>query len=156
MRQGRRLITAQVPLLAVLASIMAGAPASAAAGGHATAGLAHRVVWHSRAPLPVAQGGLATATIDRRILAIGGFSSDFRAALHTVQAYNPRTNRWLKLAPLPTARGDLAAAAADGRRPSLRYRRAGHGGQPARHSRDLPAREAHLDGRDATADAAGR
>jgi N-acetylneuraminic acid mutarotase len=48
-------------------------------------------------------------------LAIGGFSSNFKAALHTVQAYDPRTNRWRKLAPMPTARGDLAAAAVGGR-----------------------------------------
>jgi N-acetylneuraminic acid mutarotase len=80
-----------------------------------TAGPAHWAGWQARAPLPVAQGGLATATVGGQILAIGGFSSNFNAALHTVQAYNPRTNNWQALAPMPTARGDLAAAAVGGR-----------------------------------------
>src|SRR5690348_14990033 len=115
MRHTRKLIVTQVSLLAALAVATAWAPAGAAAAGPAAAGPARRAAWHSRAPLPVAQGGLATATVGGRILAIGGFSTNFKAALHTVQAYNPRTNRWQKLAPMPTARGDLAAAADHGR-----------------------------------------
>ena len=84
----------QVSLLAALAAAMSWLPGTAAAAGHAAAGPAHGAVWHPRAPLPVAQGGLAAATVGGRILAIGGFSSNFKTALHTVQAYDTRTNRW--------------------------------------------------------------
>jgi N-acetylneuraminic acid mutarotase len=114
MRQGRTLIAAGLPLLAVRAATIAWAPAGAAAGTSPADGPAHDGGWQSRAPLPVAQGGLATATVNGQILAIGGFSSNFQAALNVVQAYNPSANSWQTLAPLPTARGDLAAAAADG------------------------------------------
>lgn len=115
MKHRTRQIARLVTLLAVLAAVISWAPAGAAAARQVTAGPAHRAAWHARAPLPVAQGGLATATIGGRILAIGGFSSNFKAALHTVQAYSPRTNRWQALAPMPTARGDLRVTVSRGR-----------------------------------------
>src|SRR5215471_21417115 len=61
MKHKRKLIAAQVPLLAAVAATTFWVPAGAAVAGHAAVGPAREAAWHSRAPLPVAQGGLATA-----------------------------------------------------------------------------------------------
>jgi N-acetylneuraminic acid mutarotase len=70
--------------------------------------------WTRRAPMPTPSGGLASAVENGRIYALGGFTSGFAQALNTVQAYNPKTNRWHAVAPMPTARGNQGAAAVDG------------------------------------------
>jgi hypothetical protein len=70
--------------------------------------------WTQRPPLDHARAGLDGVTVDRRILAIGGFDPtlsvfDFVEA-RTVQG----PGGWAPLAPLPTPRGNLAVAALNG------------------------------------------
>ena len=124
MKYWRRLAALQVsPLAALAAAIALGARRRSygRARGH-RAGSPSCVA--RAGTLPVAQGGLATATVGGRILAIGGFSGNFKAVLHTVQAYNPSTNHWQALAPMPTARGQLRVTVSRG----LMYAIGGAGG----------------------------
>lgn len=89
-----------------------GAPALAAGlrGGSPT------LAWTSLAPLPTARGGLASVTVDGQVFVIGGDTSGESQALHTVEAYDPRTGTWhtVNSAGL-TPREDFGAATADGR-----------------------------------------
>jgi hypothetical protein len=64
------------------------------------------------APLPTPRGGFAVAVVGGEILVIGGEGGG--GTFDTVEAYDPRTNRWRKLAPLRVARHGISAAVCGG------------------------------------------
>jgi len=68
--------------------------------------------WSTRAPLRLARGGLAVATVGGRLHAVGG-SGDSASAAHEV--YEPTPDRWTDAPPMPTARDHLAAVAFQGK-----------------------------------------
>jgi N-acetylneuraminic acid mutarotase len=82
-------------------------PAGYVAASTVTAGN----VWFSMAPMPTARAGLAAATVNGKIYAIGGFNGGW---LNTVEVYDPSSNTWSTAAPMPTARSSLAAAVVNG------------------------------------------
>jgi N-acetylneuraminic acid mutarotase len=84
--------------------------------------------WSEGAPMPTPRGAMAVVVLGDRIHAIGGNAADAGALAdhdHTVggddssvgthEAYDPRTDRWVRLAPMPTARNHHGAAVLDGR-----------------------------------------
>lgn len=75
--------------------------------------------WSSAADLPIARAHLAVVTgPDGLIYAIGGSTREFNGPdpVATVDAYNPRTNKWTSRADMPTFRSQLGAAVgSDGR-----------------------------------------
>jgi Kelch motif len=64
---------------------------------------------------PQAREHLAATALGGRVYAIGGRLAGYDTNLRTVEAYDPRTNRWLSLPDLPDARGGTGAAAIAGR-----------------------------------------
>ena len=71
----------------------------------------------ARADMPTARSGLASATVNGIVYAIGGAdtsASSTNPHLSTVEAYNPASNSWSSKAALPTARSGLAATAVNG------------------------------------------
>jgi N-acetylneuraminic acid mutarotase len=106
-----------VLLVAVLAAPSTSAPGSAAepdvAGGEA----GRSSQWTARPPLREARGGLGVATVDRQILAIGGFKvvDEVGTLFDVVEARRVGgTGTWHDLAPMPTARANLATAEVGG------------------------------------------
>jgi N-acetylneuraminic acid mutarotase len=72
-------------------------------------------VWFSMAPMPTARAGLAAATVNGKIYAIGGFGVG-GTFLATVEVYDPVANTWSTTpAPMPTARAGLAAVTVNGK-----------------------------------------
>ena len=74
--------------------------------------------WTRRRDMPTPRGGLAAVTgPDGRIYAIGGYRVPrFRGAVRTVEAFDPRTNRWIRRAPMRVARlGHAAVVGLDGK-----------------------------------------
>ncbi len=65
--------------------------------------------WTAKADMPTARAGLATAVVNGKIYAIGGFG-----AMAAVEQYNPGANTWTEKADMPTARVFLAASAVNG------------------------------------------
>lgn len=82
--------------------------------------------WTERAPLPTARGGLAVATLQGELVAVGGY--DGRENPAAVEVYDPAIDQWSAVAPLPTPRDHLAAVTigevlyAIGGRVQLNYR----------------------------------
>jgi N-acetylneuraminic acid mutarotase len=75
--------------------------------------------WATVASMPTARGGLAVASANGRIYAIGGrtwFSNTCPCGepVATVDVYDPGTDTWVAAAPMPTAREGLAAVTAKG------------------------------------------
>ncbi len=68
--------------------------------------------WQDRAPLPTARSGLAVATYENQIYAIGGATET--GATNAVEAYDPNTNAWVTRAPKPVAVADVGAAVIGG------------------------------------------
>lgn len=66
-------------------------------------------------PGPRPREHLAATALGGRVYAIGGRLAGYDTNLATVQAYDPRTNRWRRLADLPTPRGGTGAVAIRGR-----------------------------------------
>jgi N-acetylneuraminic acid mutarotase len=91
-------------------------------GGRTRAGLATRALsldlrtlrWRS-VPGPRPREHLAAAALGGRVYAIGGRLAGYDTNLATVQAYDPRANRWTRLPDLPDARGGTGAAVIAGR-----------------------------------------
>jgi N-acetylneuraminic acid mutarotase len=66
-------------------------------------------------PGPEPREHLAATALGGKVYAIGGRRAGYDTNVATVQAYDPRTNRWTSLADLPDARGGTGAAAIDDR-----------------------------------------
>jgi len=64
--------------------------------------------WTSRAPLPTARSGIASAFLRDRIYVFGGEGNEGTFAENEV--YSAQTDTWETLAPMPTARHGLGAA----------------------------------------------
>jgi N-acetylneuraminic acid mutarotase len=91
-------------------------------GGRTRSGLATRALsldlrtlrWRV-VPGPRPREHLAATALRGRVYAIGGRLAGYDTNLGTVQAYDPRTNRWSSLPDLPDPRGGTGAAAIAGR-----------------------------------------
>lgn len=68
--------------------------------------------WQIRAALPLPRAGLATATYDNRIYAMGGENA--QGIVANVERYDPATNTWTTRTPKPTAVTDVSAAVIGG------------------------------------------
>lgn len=66
-------------------------------------------------PGPRPREHLAAAALGGRVYAVGGRTAGIDTNLTTVEAYDPRENRWSRVARLPSARGGTGVAAAAGR-----------------------------------------
>lgn len=83
-------------------------PLGYAALGQSTVG----DIWFTMSPTPTARGGLAAATLNGKIYAVGGTGN---AIFNTSEVFDPSSNTWSAVAPMPTARYSLAAAALNGK-----------------------------------------
>ena len=91
-------------------------------GGRTRSGLATRALsldlrtlrWRT-APGPRPREHLAATALGGRVFAIGGRLAGYDTNLGTVEAYDPRTNRWSRLPDLPDPRGGTGAASIAGR-----------------------------------------
>jgi N-acetylneuraminic acid mutarotase len=71
--------------------------------------------WTPRQPPNIARGGLASATVEGRIYAIGGYTTDFAEQLDSVEVLRPGTGTWELVAPMLTRRSNPGAAAVGNR-----------------------------------------
>src|SRR5205807_667699 len=69
--------------------------------------------WQTRAPLPTARSGIATAVLDGKIFVFGGEAPS--GTFHHVEAYAPTSDRWSTYTAMPTARHGLGAVAIGGK-----------------------------------------
>jgi len=67
----------------------------------------------ARGPRP--REHLAATALGGKVYVLGGRLAGLDTNLATVEAYDPRTNRWSRLPDLPTPRGGTGAAAVAGR-----------------------------------------
>jgi N-acetylneuraminic acid mutarotase len=73
--------------------------------------------WMTKASMPTARAGLASAVVAGNIYALGGWNYDINTAngwIATVEAYNTSTDSWVARTSMPTARTGLSAAAVNG------------------------------------------
>ncbi|MGW8317413.1 MAG: kelch repeat-containing protein, partial [Bacteroidales bacterium] len=66
--------------------------------------------WTQKADMPTARLGLATAVVDGKIYAIGGYPYANGAGMTTNEVYDPNTNKWEGRAPMPTGRRWMSAS----------------------------------------------
>lgn len=66
-------------------------------------------------PGPRPREHLAVTALGGKVYAIGGRLAGYDTNVATVEAYDPRANRWRRLPDLPSARGGTGAAAVGGR-----------------------------------------
>ena len=71
-------------------------------------------IWQTLAPMPTARQELATAALNGKIYAIGGFDSS-GAPTNIVEVYDPATNTWTSAHPIPVALHHNCAAVAAGK-----------------------------------------
>ena len=95
--------------------VMAGGDAQSPIGGAMESYDPRTGNWQPRARMHVARfEPAAVIEPDGRVYVLGGVSDDRRGAgtfaTSSVEAYDPRADRWTILAPMPTARAGLAAA----------------------------------------------
>lgn len=77
--------------------------------------VAGRGIWRDLAPMPTARANLATAVLNGRVYAIGGFGGSGEVGQqNVVETFDPRTGRWEQSRPLPQPRGGPAAATLGG------------------------------------------
>jgi N-acetylneuraminic acid mutarotase len=73
--------------------------------------------WTIKSPMPTARDHLSAATIDEKILVIGGRQPEIGPLFKDVnvnEMYDPLSDSWVSLKPLPTNRSGSAAASVDG------------------------------------------
>lgn len=102
-REGAVSRVAASTLAVVLALLLAG-PRPARAEG-----------WRTRAPMPTARSGAASAVIGGQMCVVGGYyTQDNRPVLVTAhECFDPKSNTWSKRAPLPSPRSGAFAVALD-------------------------------------------
>ena len=71
--------------------------------------------WTQKADMPTGRLGIATAVVDGKIYAIGGYTRANGAGLTTNEVYDPVTDSWEKKAFMPTGRHWLTASAVNGK-----------------------------------------
>ena len=70
--------------------------------------------WYSMSSMPTARSGLAAASVDGKIYAIGGWDHDSGRYFSTVEMYDPQTDSWTAKASMSVARRGLMAVSLDG------------------------------------------
>ncbi|MFQ6113029.1 MAG: kelch repeat-containing protein [bacterium] len=83
--------------------------------GVASLTLAQDDSWTPKTDMPTARLGLATAVVNGKIYAIGGYGAANLPGLSTVEEYDPATNTWTTKTDMPTGRRWLSASAVDGK-----------------------------------------
>lgn len=68
--------------------------------------------WEEVASMPTARNSLASAVVEGKIYAIGGYND---ISLATVEVYDPQMNRWGEVTSMLTARFHLAGAVVAGK-----------------------------------------
>ncbi|HEV7902787.1 MAG TPA: kelch repeat-containing protein [Pyrinomonadaceae bacterium] len=81
----------------------------APAVAQAAAAAPQNAEWVFAPPMPTAREGLAAASLNSRLYALGGRNGS--GNLNTVEVFNADANSWTTAAPMPTARQGLAAVA---------------------------------------------
>lgn len=73
--------------------------------------------WSTGTPMPTARSGVGVAALDGKIHVLGGeaWLDDFGGVFRSNEAYNPKTNSWLKEARMLTPRHGFAVAVIDGK-----------------------------------------
>jgi len=74
--------------------------------------------WATKAKLPTARGGLATAALGTKIYTFGGEGNQAasqRGIYNQTEMYDTETDTWTKLSPMKTPRHGTAAAAEGGK-----------------------------------------
>jgi N-acetylneuraminic acid mutarotase len=71
-------------------------------------------IWQTLAPMPTARQELATAVLNGKIYAIGGYDSS-GTPTNIVEVYDPTTNTWTSAHPIPRALHHNSAAVAAGK-----------------------------------------
>ncbi len=71
-------------------------------------------IWQTLAPMPTARQELATAVLNGKIYAIGGYDSS-GTPTNIVEVYDPTTNTWTSAHPIPVALHHNSAAVATGK-----------------------------------------
>jgi len=74
-----------------------------------------RDTWTSKADMPTGRLGLATAVVDGKIYAIGGYPYANGEGMTTNEVYDPKTNTWESKSPMPTGRRWMSASTVDGK-----------------------------------------
>jgi DNA-binding CsgD family transcriptional regulator len=69
--------------------------------------------WHKMAGMPTARSGLAVASVESRLYAIGGEAGE--QVLGTVEMYDPESDSWLILGAKPTPVADVQAVSFGGK-----------------------------------------
>ncbi len=92
------------------ATILATIITSLVAFTSASDALAQGGNWTTKTPMPAARNGLAAASINGIVYAVGGGDNSCNPS-STVEAYDPATNTWTTKAPMPTPRYSLAVVA---------------------------------------------
>jgi N-acetylneuraminic acid mutarotase len=71
--------------------------------------------WTTQMPMPTARWGVAIESVNGKIYAIGGMTTDCAEILNTVEVYDPATNTWASKTPMPTARAHASADILNGK-----------------------------------------
>ena len=66
--------------------------------------------WTSQAPMTQTREHVASCTIGKRMIVVGGWRGKDRSVVAAAEAYDPVADRWQALPDMPTARGGLGAA----------------------------------------------
>ncbi|EDO28200.1 predicted protein, partial [Nematostella vectensis] len=70
--------------------------------------------WAGVASLTTPRWGLGAVVLNKKIFAVGGFDTDNRAPISTVEVYSPRNDTWTQIKPLNRARRRFGIAEVDG------------------------------------------
>ncbi|HEU0156721.1 MAG TPA: kelch repeat-containing protein [Stellaceae bacterium] len=73
--------------------------------------------WSTGTPMPTARSGVGVAALAGKVYVLGGegWLDDFGGVFRSNEAYDPKTNSWLKEARLPVPRHGFAVAVIDGK-----------------------------------------
>ncbi|XP_048581798.1 kelch-like protein 18 [Nematostella vectensis] len=70
--------------------------------------------WAGVVSLTTPRWGLGAVVLNKKIFAVGGFDTDNRAPIGTVEVYSPRNDTWTQIKPLNRARRRFGIAEVDG------------------------------------------
>ena len=62
-------------------------------------------VWNTVAPMQLPRGGVGVAGLGGYLYAVGG--NDGRASLHSVERYNPHTDKWIEVSSMNRKRAGI-------------------------------------------------
>jgi N-acetylneuraminic acid mutarotase len=92
--------------------VLIGVVAAIVLGGRANADF----TWAQKADMPTPRRALSTSSVNGKIYAIGGASSEpENVKLSTVEEYDPATDTWTRKADMPTARSSFSTSVVSGK-----------------------------------------